>query len=664
LRDLKKPEIGDKFASRHGQKGVIGLIVPQENLPFTEDGIVPDIIFNPHGIPSRMTIGQLLEILAGKVSAMKGERMSSSGFHPLSETDLRKTLEGYGFRNDGKETFYNGKTGKQLSGQIFVGNVFYQKLDHLVSNKIHSRARGPVTLLTKQPTEGKSKKGGLRLGEMEKDCLIAQGATLVLKERFGSDQTKIPICRECGLIAIHDRVKNKKYCPACGESKIIDVEMSYAFKLLLDEMKCMLIYPKVVVDYDSKLKKIVFGVLSPEMVKKISAAKINKTDLYDQEGYPIEGGLMDPRLGVIDPGLRCRTCGGTVGECPGHFGHLELVRPIVNVNYAKLIYNILKTTCQKCSRILLNEEGVEKFTSSKKSFKRLKALARGKCPHCGTSQKKIKFLKPTSYQEGHSILNPVQVRERLEKIPDSDLVYFGLKNVRPELFIMSLLPVPPVTVRPSITLETGERSEDDLTHKLVDVVRINKRLAENIDLGAPDFIIQDLWELVQYHTATYINNELSGVPPARHRSGRILKTLTKRLKTKEGRFRQNLIGKRVNFSARTVISPDPLLDINEVGVPIEIARDLTTSIVVNDKNIEHIKSLINRHPQWPTVNYILRPDGMKKRVSETNKEEISKEIETGFVVEKQLEDGDWSLFNRQPSLHRMSMMGHKVRVMP
>jgi len=412
------------------------------------------------------------------------------------------------------------------------------------------------------------------------------------------------------------------------------------------------------------LDSLVFGVLKPEIIRKISTAKINKTELYDQEGYPIEGGLMDPRLGVIDPGLRCRTCGGSVGECQGHFGHLELTRPIIHVHYSKLIYNILKTTCGKCGRILLDQASIEKFKKGKKSFKRLKSLAKSKCPYCGKTQKKIKFLKPTTFIENGSILNSIQVREKLERIPDSDLMYLGLKKVRPELFIISLLPIPPVTVRPSITLETGERSEDDLTHKLVDIVRINKRLVENIDLGAPDFIIQDLWELLQYHVATYINNEISGVPPARHRSGRILKTLTQRLKTKEGRFRHNLIGKRVNYSARTVISPDPMLDVNEVGVPLIIAKELTTSIVINEKNIEYIKNMIERYPDWPTINYVIRPDGRKKKVTETNKEEISKEIEAGYIVEKQLEDGDWVVFNRQPSLHRMSMMGHKVRVMP
>ncbi len=250
IRDMKIPEIGDKLASRHGQKGVIALVVPHEDMPFTEDGVVPDIIFNPHGIPSRMTIGQMLELMCGKLAALSGDNISSPPFSPVSEKSIRESLKKLGFRDDGKETMYDGRTGKKFESQIFIGNCFYQKLDHLVSNKIHARSRGPVTLLTKQPTEGRSKEGGLRLGEMEKDCLIAHGAALVLKERFDSDKTIVSICSECGLVAIHDHIKNKKFCSVCGESKIIDVEMSYAFKLMLDELKSMLIYPKVVVRED------------------------------------------------------------------------------------------------------------------------------------------------------------------------------------------------------------------------------------------------------------------------------------------------------------------------------------------------------------------------------------------------------------------------------
>jgi DNA-directed RNA polymerase subunit B' len=246
IRDSKIPEVGDKFASRHGQKGVIALILPEEDMPFTADGVVPDIIFNPHGIPSRMTMGQMMEIIASKLAALMGKDVSASAFGGTHEDDIRSALESYGFRNDGKETMYDGRTGKRFEAQVLIGGSFYQKLDHLVSNKIHARSRGPVTLLTKQPTEGRSKEGGLRLGEMEKDCLIAHGAALLLKERFDSDKTNVSICTECGMIAINDRIRNRKYCPICGDSKIIDTEMSYAFKLMMDELKSMLIYPKLI----------------------------------------------------------------------------------------------------------------------------------------------------------------------------------------------------------------------------------------------------------------------------------------------------------------------------------------------------------------------------------------------------------------------------------
>ena len=413
-----------------------------------------------------------------------------------------------------------------------------------------------------------------------------------------------------------------------------------------------------------KVTRIEFGIVSPEMIKQMGVGKITKTELYDQEGYPIEGGLMDPRLGVVDPGVRCRTCGGNVGECQGHFGYLELTKPLVHVHYAKIILSLLKMFCKKCGRILVEDKNIEEFKARKIPIKEIVKMMKKKCPHCKTEQKKFKFIKPYSFTENNSTLNAAAIRERFEMIKSEDLGVIGLK-IRPEHLILTLMPVSPVTVRPSITLETGERSEDDLTHKLVDIVRINDRLKENIDLGAPDFIIEDLWELLQYHVATYFDNELTGVPPARHRSGRILKTLSQRLKTKEGRFRGNLAGKRVNFSARTVISPDPMINIDEVGVPEVIARELTIPVRVNESNVEKIRSFVANGPdKWPGANYVIRPDGRRKKVTDTSKEEIAKEIAPGYIVERHINNGDIALFNRQPSLHRMSIMAHKIRVMP
>ncbi|MBI2173091.1 MAG: DNA-directed RNA polymerase subunit B [Candidatus Aenigmarchaeota archaeon] len=248
VRTERIPELGDKFTSRHGQKGVISLIIPEEDMPFTENGVIPDIIVNPHAIPSRMTIGQLLEIIAAKVSALTGARIDASAFNSdeaVSEESMRKALTGMGFRDDAKEPMYHGVTGKKLEGRILVGPCYYQKLHHMVANKLQARARGPVTLLTKQPTAGRAKQGGLRLGEMEKDCLIAHGAALLLKERFSSDKYTIPVCKQCGLVAVEDHIKGKKYCAVCKKSKITDVEMSYAFKLMLDELKCLGIYPRI-----------------------------------------------------------------------------------------------------------------------------------------------------------------------------------------------------------------------------------------------------------------------------------------------------------------------------------------------------------------------------------------------------------------------------------
>ncbi len=247
IRDQRRPEIGDKFTSRHGQKGVVGLIVPQSDMPFSASGIVPDLIFSPHGIPSRMTISHLIELVGGKVGCLSARYINGTTFDAEPEEKLRKELLSLGFRENGTETFYNGQTGEQFQAKIFVGNMYYLKLKHMVSNKIHSRARGPIQLLTRQPTEGRAKEGGLRMGEMEKDALVAHGASLTLKERFDSDRTVVPLCENCGIIAVRDEFKDKSYCPICGDNvEITDIEISYAFKLILDEFKSLGIYPKLV----------------------------------------------------------------------------------------------------------------------------------------------------------------------------------------------------------------------------------------------------------------------------------------------------------------------------------------------------------------------------------------------------------------------------------
>ncbi|MHA1882143.1 MAG: DNA-directed RNA polymerase subunit A' [Candidatus Thorarchaeota archaeon] len=434
-----------------------------------------------------------------------------------------------------------------------------------------------------------------------------------------------------------------------------------------------------------KIASIEFGLLSPEDIRKMSVAQIVVADTYDEDGYPIESGIMDQRLGVIDPGHRCRTCGNRVGNCPGHFGHIELARPIMHAGYAKVIHKVLRGICRECNRILLTEEEIDHF---KRLFKKypsigqqtanlskeiLKRSAKAKkCPHCEAEQLKIKLEKPTSLYEvgetGSVRLTPIEIRGRLENISGSDYRLLGINPdaARLEWSIMTVLAVPPVTVRPSITLESGVRSEDDLSHKLIDIIRINQRLRENLEAGAPSLIVEDLWELLQYHCTTFFDNGVSGIPPARHRSGRALRTLAQRLKGKEGRFRSNLSGKRVDFSARTVISPDPNLSMNEVGVPEQIARILTIPQRVTTWNLEEMKELVIRGPdRHPGCNYLIRTDGRRVDLRFVkDRSIISDTIEPGFIVERHLSSGDVVLFNRQPSLHRMSIMAHEVRVMP
>ena len=431
-----------------------------------------------------------------------------------------------------------------------------------------------------------------------------------------------------------------------------------------------------------KIGAIVFGIFSPKNIKKMAAVKIVTPELYDKEGYPVDGGLMDIRLGVIDPGLRCKTCGGKLKECIGHFGYIELARPVIHIKYVSLILTFLRSICRECGRVLCDDvkiqeylqslDVIEKEKGSEAKRKKIKEFVSGlkgvnKCPHCKAKQGNIKLEKPCTFLEGDKRLSPIEIRSRFEKLSDGDILALGLdpNYAKPEWMILTIMPVPPVTTRPSITLETGERSEDDLTHKLGDIVRINQRLFENINAGAPEIIIEDLWDLLQYHVTTFFDNTIAQLTRARHRSKQPLKTISERIKSKEGRFRLNLAGKRVNYAARAVISPDPKIGLNYVGIPFIVAKELTVPEMVTEWNIERLKEFIKRGPSnYPGSNYVIRPDGKKKKITSETMDQLIEELQLGYLVERHLMDGDVVIFNRQPSLHRMSVMAHKVKILP
>ena len=315
-----------------------------------------------------------------------------------------------------------------------------------------------------------------------------------------------------------------------------------------------------------RIDSIKFSLMDPNEIRKMSAVEVKTADTYKDDGHAFKQGLMDPKMGVIDPGIRCETCGNKHDECPSHFGHIALELPVIHIGFTPLIKTALKCTCNECSQILLHsatdthpldpEKSEQDYyrdrvndvmqkhgvgsTEFKKIIKEIEkecsSAKRAICMHCGSEQGKILLDKPSTFKEkkadkGEHKLNARDIREWLEKIPDQHLIFLGMdsNSSRPEWSIMKVLPVPPITVRPSITLDSGDRSEDDLTHKMVDVLRINQRLRENRDAGAPQLIVEDLWELLQYHVTTYFDNQTSGIPTARHRSGRPLKSLSQRL---------------------------------------------------------------------------------------------------------------------------------------
>lgn len=416
-----------------------------------------------------------------------------------------------------------------------------------------------------------------------------------------------------------------------------------------------------------KIKSIEFNVLSPELIRKMSCVEITRAETYDKDGYPIERGLMDLHLGVIFPGLRCKTCGHGMRECPGHFGHIEFTRPVIHPKFSDKIHYLLQASCRECGKLLiLDENRSELMTYSDSPEKVVKFIVDctknvKACPHCEAEVQKVLLDKPTNFFIAGERIYPSDILDWILKIEEKDLFLFGYsQKLRPQWFILNVLPVPPVSMRPSLSLENVVTAENDLTHMLLNIVRINTRLHENMNAGAPQIIIEDLWDLLQYNVTTYFDNNTAGVPPAKHRSGRALNTLAQRLKGKKGRFRYNLIGKRVNSASRSTITPSTEIAIDELGIPEEVANILTVSERITTWNLPKVREYITKD----SIKYLITKNNRKKIITEQNKQEVIDGLEIGMIAKRKMLDGDIVIFNRQPTLHRTSIMGHKVKVLP
>lgn len=438
------------------------------------------------------------------------------------------------------------------------------------------------------------------------------------------------------------------------------------------------------------IKSVQFSIMSPDEIRNRSVVEITKHDTYVQD-TPVIKGLFDIRMGTTEMGKICGTCNQDNINCPGHFGHLELARPVYHYHLMENIPKILSCVCMKCSKLLLNKDN-EIFNSIRKKspkvrFAELYSISQ-KITRCGDDNiDGCGYKQPEKYKccsmEGiqavwsklniddkqssnimKQMLKIEQVKMIFEKITDEDCKILGFSELwcRPEWLICSVLPIPPPSVRPSVKQDNSQRMDDDLTHKLQDIIKNNNIVANKIKNNKIDDI--DNWtSVLQYHIATLINNDLpGGVKQSAHRSGRPLKSIVQRLKGKEGRIRNNLMGKRVDFSARSVITPDPNIDLDELGVPIKIAKNLTYPEKVNNINISALNKLLkNGYNTWPCIKNIVKNNNIKMTINENNYREIT--LENGDIVNRTLLDGDYVLFNRQPSLHKMSMMAHRVKVM-
>ncbi|KAF2716271.1 beta and beta-prime subunits of DNA dependent RNA-polymerase [Polychaeton citri CBS 116435] len=464
------------------------------------------------------------------------------------------------------------------------------------------------------------------------------------------------------------------------------------------------------------VQEIQFGLFSPEEIKNMSVCHVEYPETMDEQRHrPREKGLNDPKMGTIDRAYMCGTCGESQQECPGHFGHIELAVPVFHVGFIVKIKKILESVCHNCGKLLQDErnpafkqaislrdpkrrfEAVHKLCKGTKSCEadqpdegndafddpkaKLKAQGHGGCGNAmpiirkdglalnGTWEPTKQEQEEEGKQKETRQLMPSDALRVFRLISELDMVRLGLNTeyARPEWMVLTVLPVPPPPVRPSISVDgtnQGMRSEDDLTYKLSDIIRANSNVKRCEQEGSPQHVVNEFIQLLQFHVATYMDNDIAGTAKALQKSGRPIKAIRARLKSKEGRLRGNLMGKRVDFSARTVITGDPNLDLDEVGVPRSIARILTFPETVNAYNIQKLQTLVKNGPAvHPGAKYIIRDTGERidlrhhKRAGEI-------QLQYGWKVERHVVDGDFIIFNRQPSLHKESMMGHRVRVMP
>ncbi|XP_030386688.1 DNA-directed RNA polymerase II subunit RPB1-like [Scaptodrosophila lebanonensis] len=451
-----------------------------------------------------------------------------------------------------------------------------------------------------------------------------------------------------------------------------------------------------------EVEYIQFGILSPEEVKlnSVTPGGINSRTILENN-VPLYGGLMDPRQGPIDRNAHCGSCSNGITECPGHFGHIELAQPIYHTGFLQNVVKVLRCVCFYCSQLLVNRDS-DKVLAIQDKFghnprKRLSEMhsichAVKYCPNdlkenpvdvepetrCGRRQPNItrKGLDVHVAMQGMVagvppeviVVTPYQLRQILMGISDSDCELLGLNPhfARPEWMILTMLPVMPPPVRPAVHIAGRgplDRSHDDLTHKLGDIVVANNAVKQLILRGSPDHEVQEAVKMLQYHVATMMDNDLQQLPQALQKSGRPIKSLKDRLKGKEGRLRGNLMGKRVDFSGRTVITPDPNLGINEVGVPKSVAKILTFPEIVAPYNFDRLQALVTRGDNYPGARAVIRNDGMRVDLY-SRLANAGVKLELGMKVERHLTDHDIVVFNRQPTLHKMSMMGHRVRILP